>query len=258
MINEDVTPVVLTVAGSDPTGGAGIQSDLRTFDRFGLSGRSVIAALTAQDGRGVRATYPVAPEAFAGQLEAVLAGEKIDGVKTGMLLTGETVRILADLLKRFPPPLLVVDPVIFYSNGVPLLDEEGRRVMAGELFPRATVVTPNLAEAQAFSGVGGPAGREEEEWLKEMARTIHGLGPKQVVITGGHLAGDPVDLLYDGREFFSLVSPRLPGELHGSGCRFSAALCALLAGNPSMTEALKGAKEYVEGCMRAGPDPRSC
>ncbi len=232
------------------TGGAGIQSDLQTFDRFDVSGRSVIAALTAQDDRGVRGTFPVAPEAFALQLETILQGERIDGLKTGMLLTGETVRLLVRLLKHFLPRVVVVDPVIFSSNGVPLLDEEGRKVMAGELFPLATVVTPNLAEAQAFSGVGGPVGISESEWLREMCRVIHGLGPKNVVITGGHLAGDPVDLLYNGKNFSPLVSPRVPGELHGSGCRYSAALCALLVQGRSMPEALRGAKEYVEGCMR--------
>ncbi|NOY52477.1 MAG: bifunctional hydroxymethylpyrimidine kinase/phosphomethylpyrimidine kinase [Deltaproteobacteria bacterium] len=250
MICEDPILKVLTVAGADPTGGAGIQSDLRTFDRFGVSGRSVIAALTAQDGQGVRGTFPVAPEAFALQLETILQGERIDGLKTGMLLTEENVRVLARLLKHFAPPVVVIDPVLFSSNGIPLLEEEGRKALVEELFPLATVVTPNLAEAQAFSAVSRGAGPSEREWLREMCRRIHDLGPRNVVITGGHLAGDPVDLLYNGKKFFSFASPRVPGDLHGSGCRFSAALCASLARGSSMTEALRGAKEYVENCIR--------
>ncbi len=250
MVPEEMTPVVLTVAGSDPTGGAGIQSDLRTFDRIGVRGCSVIAALTAQDGEGVRGTFPVEPEAFSLQLETTLQEGKVCGLKTGMLLTAENVRIAARLLKRFPPSVVVIDPVIFSSNGVVLLEEAGRKVLMEELFPLATVVTPNLAEAQAFSAIGGGVGQSEREWLREMCRKIHGLGPKNVVITGGHLAGDSVDLLYDGKNFHPFASPRVPGELHGSGCRFSAALCAYLVQGRSMVEALQGAKAYVEKCMK--------
>ncbi len=250
MVSEERSPVVLTIAGSDPTGGAGIQSDLRTFGRLGMEGRSVVAALTAQDSTGVRGTFPVAPEAFTRQLEAILQDSRIDGLKTGMLLTAENVRVSARLLKRFTPPVVVIDPVIFSSNGVVLLEEEGRKALVEELFPLASVVTPNLAEAQAFSSVGGVAGLPEEEWLREMCRKIHGLGPKNVVITGGHLEETPIDLLYDGKNFYSFASSRLPGELHGSGCRFSAALCAYLVRGRSMAEALRGAKEYVEKCMK--------
>lgn len=249
MVYEDVTPNALTIAGSDPTGGAGVQSDLRTFDRLGVAGRSVIAALTAQDGEGVRGTFPVEPEAFSVQLETILRGGRINGLKTGMLLTEENVRITAQLLKCFAPPVIVIDPVIFSSNGVSLLTDEGRKALVEELFPLATVVTPNLAEAQAFSAAGGGAGLPEGKWLREMCSKIHGLGPKNVVITGGHLSGDPVDLLYDGRNFHPFASPRVPGELHGSGCRFSAALCVYLAQGCSMEKSLRGAKEYVVKCM---------
>ncbi len=250
MVSEDVTPNALTIAGSDPTGGAGIQSDLGTFQRLGVRGFSVISALTAQDSGGVRGTFPVAPEAFACQLEILLQEGRIDGLKTGMLLTAENVRVAARLLKRFAPPVVVIDPVIFSSDGVALLEKEGRKALVEELFPLASVVTPNLAEAQAFSAAGGGTGLPQEEWLREMCRKIHGLGPKNVVITGGHLAGDPVDLLYDGKNFHSFASPRVPGKLHGSGCRFSAALCAYLVRGRSMVEALRGAKEYVEKCMK--------
>jgi hydroxymethylpyrimidine/phosphomethylpyrimidine kinase len=246
------TPRVLTIAGSDPTGGAGIQADLRSFYEIGVEGLSVVAALTAQDATGVRGTFPVEPKAFSLQLETVLKNYRVDGVKTGMLLTSGNVRGTADLLKRFPPPLLVVDPVILSSNNVVLLEEEARSVMVGELFPLATVVTPNLPEAQALSGIDGPGEKGEEEWLRAMCRKIHSMGPKQVIITGGHREEAPTDLLYDGNSFTTFDSPRLGLDLHGSGCRFSSALCAYLSLGFSMRKSLEKAKSYTTHAIQKG------
>jgi hydroxymethylpyrimidine/phosphomethylpyrimidine kinase len=236
---------VLTIAGSDPTGGAGIQADLRTLHALGVRGLSVISAITAQDSAGVRGIFPVEAEAFSLQLETILKDFKVDAVKTGMLLTAENVQITADLLKRFPIPILVVDPVITSSNDVPLLETEGLSVMIEELFPLATVVTPNLAEARALGGMELADGEDEELWARGMCKAIHALGPQSVIITGGHRAGDPSDLLYHREEFAVFSSPRIASDLHGSGCIFSSALCGNLALGLSVSEALSLAKQFT-------------
>ncbi len=239
------TKTVLTIAGSDPTGGAGIQADLRTLHALGLRGLSVISAITAQDSTGVRGSFPVVPEAFSLQLETILKDFKVDAVKTGMLLTVENVQITADLFKRFPIPILVIDPVITSSNDVPLLEKEGIGVMIEELFPLAAVVTPNLPEARALSGMALAEGEEEDAWVREMCKAIHALGPQSVIITGGHRTGDPSDLLYHGEEYAVFSSPRIASDLHGSGCIFSSALCGNLALGLSMSEALAQAKQFT-------------
>jgi hydroxymethylpyrimidine/phosphomethylpyrimidine kinase len=236
---------VFTIAGSDPTGGAGIQADLRTLNTLGVRGLSVISAITAQDSAGVRGSFPVDPDVFSLQLETILKDFKVDAVKTGMLLTAENVRITADLLRRFPIPILVIDPVITSSSGVPLLEEEGIGVMIEELLPMAAVVTPNLPEARALSGMALAEGKEEDAWIRGMCKAIYALGPQSVIITGGHRAGDPSDLLYHREEFALFSSPRIASDLHGSGCIFSSALCGNLALGLSMSEALVQAKQFT-------------
>lgn len=237
--------IVLTIAGSDPTGGAGIQSDLKTLHALGLCGVSAISAITAQDSTGVRGVFPVALDAFSLQLETLFSDFRIDAVKTGMLLTADHVRIAAGLLKRHTPRILVIDPVIRSSNGVSLLNEEAISVMMEELFPLATAVTPNLSEAGILSGAGRFPDEEEDPWIRRMCKSIRALGPAHVVITGGHRAGAPADLLYDGRDFVSVPGPRLAKDLHGSGCIFSSALCGYLVLGLSMHEAVSLAKQYT-------------
>jgi len=241
----------LTIAGTDPTGGAGIQADLRAFEAMGVRGASVVSAVTAQDSRGVQGVFPVSGEAFSRQLEVVLNDRRIDAVKTGMLLTAENVRIAARFFRDSPPPILVVDPVFRSSDGAVLLEEEGVRVLIRDLLPSATVVTPNLAEAGDLSGLDRKEERGEPEWIREMARAILERGPAAVIITGGHLQGKPSDLLFDGVDFFTVTSPRIPGEVHGSGCSFSSALCAGLALGFSLKEALSRAKEYTLTLFRS-------
>jgi len=237
--------IVLTIAGSDPTGGAGIQADLKTFHALGLYGLSVISAITAQDSKGVRGVFHVAPKAFSLQLETVLSDFRIDAVKTGMLVSADHVRITVDFLKRFPPRILVIDPVIRSSNGVPLLNEEGVSVMMDALFPLATAVTPNLSEAGILSGMDRSPDEEEDSWIRRMCKSIQALGPRDVIVTGGHRSGDPMDLLYDGIDFVSFPGPRAAKELHGSGCIFSSALCGYLALGCSMNEAVSRSKQYT-------------
>lgn len=244
-VRNQAPPWVLTIAGSDPTGGAGIQADLRTFEALGVRGLSVISALTAQDSSGVHGVFAVDAGAFSLQLETILADRKIDAVKTGMLLTAENVRITARLVSRFAVPVVVVDPVIHSSSGAELLEPEGVRVMIRELLPLATVVTPNLWEASVLSGIQRDRNVPEEIWIQNMSEAVHALGPRYVIVTGGHRSGDPVDILFDGKEFNSFVLPRVPGQLHGSGCVFSSALCAHLALGVSVQQALVQAKEYT-------------
>jgi hydroxymethylpyrimidine/phosphomethylpyrimidine kinase len=241
---------ILTIAGSDPTGGAGIQADLRTFDRLGARGVSVVSAVTAQDSAGVGGVYPVTGDAFSRQLETVLNDFSLDGVKTGMLLTAENVHITAGLLRKYPAGLVIIDPVLSSSNGVALLETEGRRLLVEQLLPLATVVTPNLSEARLMSGLEQSGFEDESTWVTAMAREIYARGTKYVVITGGHRSGDPVDLLFDGESFTQLKGPRIAKSLHGSGCIFSSALCTYLATGSSITEAVKRAKKYTSVCFQ--------
>lgn len=239
------SPAILTIAGSDPTGGAGIQADLRTLEALGLAGVSVVSAITAQDAGGVQGVFRVEPEAFRSQLETLLRDRRIAGVKTGMLLTAENVRITARLLKGFAPDILVIDPVMTSSNGVSLLEKEAAAVMVEELFPLTTVVTPNLDEARTLSGLEPSPGEDEEAWVRRMCEAIKALGPENVVLTGGHRSGEPADILYDGENFSVFGSRRVPANLHGSGCVFSSALCGYLALGLVMAEAVSGAKKLV-------------
>ncbi len=245
------TKRILTIAGSDPTGGAGIQADLRTFDRLGAQGRSVITAITVQDRRGVRDLFPVSPDALTRQLEAVLRDAPPDAVKTGMLVNGETVRAVAGLLRRFPPPVLVVDPVIRSSGGVELLAPDGVEALAAELIPMATAVTPNLPEAEALAGLAGVPGVSTAAFVQSLCEKIFALGARYVIITGGHRSGEPVDLLFDGEETRAFRSRRLAGELHGSGCIFASALCVHLAAGLPVEKALRRAKAYTRSRIRA-------
>jgi hydroxymethylpyrimidine/phosphomethylpyrimidine kinase len=241
---------ILTIAGSDPTGGAGIQADLRTFDRLGTRGRSVITAITVQDRRGVRDLFPVSPNVLIRQLESVLQDSPPDAVKTGMLVNGETVRAVASLLRRFPPRVLVVDPVIRSSDGVELLTPDGVAALSATLLPMATAVTPNLPEAEALAGLTGAPGVSTAAFVQSLCEKIFALGPRYVIITGGHRSGEPVDVLFDGQETRAFRSRRLAGELHGSGCIFASALCVYLAAGLPIEKALRRAKAYTRSRIR--------
>ncbi len=241
---------ILTIAGSDPTGGAGIQADLRTFDRLRAQGRSVITAITVQDRRGVHDFFPVSPEVLKRQLEAVLRDSPPDAVKTGMLVNGETVHVVAGLLRRFPPPVLVVDPVIRSSGGVALLSPDGVAALRSMLLPMATVVTPNLPEAEALAGLRQAPGVSTAAFVQSLCEKIIAQGPRYVIITGGHRSGDPVDVLCDRQEVRAFGSRRLAGELHGSGCIFASALSVHLAAGRPVEEALRRAKTYTRARLR--------
>lgn len=236
-------PVALTIAGSDSSGGAGIQADLKTFQAFGVYGTSAITAITAQNTLGVRAVQEIAPEVVAAQIDAVAEDLGIDGAKTGMLSSAAIIRAVADRVRHWGLGRgLVVDPVMVAKSGDRLLREDAVQALVEELLPLAAVVTPNLPEAEVIVGhpIHGAAA------LQQAAREIVALGARAVVMKGGHLPGDAVDLLYDGRDFHRFAARRVPtSSTHGTGCTFSAAIAAQLALGADLVNAVGMAKTYL-------------
>jgi len=242
---------ILTVAGSDSGGGAGIQADLKAITVLGGYGLSVITALTAQNTIGVQGVHAVPIDFIAKQLDAVLSDIGADAVKTGMLATPEIVATVAAGIKRYNIQPLVVDPVMVAKSGDTLLDQEARETLKSVLLPLAAVVTPNLPEAAVLCG----SAVNTLEEMHAAARRIHELGPACVVIKGGHLQERPVDLLFDGENFHTFDAPRLKQRnTHGTGCTFSAALATNLANGLSMMDAVGQAKEFITRAIAAGLD----
>jgi len=241
--------VVLTIAGSDSGGGAGVQVDLETITVLGGHGASVITALTAQNTQGVKGVEPVSLDFLEEQLEAILEDMEVAAAKTGMLWDGGVIRKVAEKLRRYEVPHLVLDPVMVAKGGERLLKEEAQEVLLKELFPLAEVVTPNVPEAEALAGLEV----RSQEAMVEAASRIKTLGPKAVLIKGGHLEGEPVDLLHDEEGPLWLRGERLgPGEVHGTGCAFAAALATMLARGLPLREAALRAKAFIsEGIRRA-------
>ena len=251
----------LTIAGSDSSGGAGVQADLQTFAAHGIYGLSAVTAVTAQDATGVRACHPVPPAIVEAQIAAALAGPGVAAVKTGMLATAAIVDAVASAAARLPLPRLVVDPVLRSGHGDRLLDDDAVALLVRALLPRAAVVTPNRGEAERLAGIRIAS----PEDARDAARRIHDLGPGTVVVTGGHLEEDAehvVDVVYDGRALTKLRVARVPGPtVHGTGCTFAAAVTAGLASGLTPVEAAEAAQHFVAGAMRhaiaAGPAGRA-
>ncbi len=241
---------VMTVAGSDPGGGAGIQADLKTITALGAFGTSVLTALTAQNTLGVEAILDVPVDFIRAQFTAVAGDIGLDAAKTGMLARTEVVECLADLFRTYPPPILVMDPVLAATSGQGLLSPDATKALITRLLPLATLVTPNLAEASVLAGFTV----KDEASMVEAAKKIQDLGPGAVLVTGGHLAGDPADVLFDGGEVYRFSSPRLETRnTHGTGCVLSAALATLLAQGLGLVEAVEGARAFLRRAMLAGP-----
>jgi hydroxymethylpyrimidine/phosphomethylpyrimidine kinase len=237
-------PRVLTIASSDSGGGAGIQADLKAFARCGAHGMSAIVALTAQNTRGVTAIHEVPPEFARAQIDAVLDDIGADAAKTGMLFSAPLIETVADALapRRLP---LVVDPVMVASSGARLLREDAVATLIARLFPLATVVTPNLPEAQALTQL-------KTENRAELAERLAGMGAPAVLITGGHGA-DPVDHLFDGSAHLPIPVPRYPvAATHGAGCTHSAALAARLAAGLPLAEAARQAARIAGDAVGHG------
>jgi hydroxymethylpyrimidine/phosphomethylpyrimidine kinase len=233
----------LTIAGSDSGGGAGIQADLKAFAAAGCFGMSAIVALTAQNTTGVTAVHEVPAEFVRAQLDAVYADLGVDAVKTGMLFSREVISTVAEFLASHRGPL-VVDPVLIASSGARLLQDDAAEVLVSELFPLATVVTPNLHEAEALAGTSGSRA--------ELAMRLHERGAPAVLVTGGHGA-DPVDHLYDGERHVEIPVDRydVPAT-HGAGCTHSATLAAGLARGVTLEEAAREAARVAGEAVRYG------
>lgn len=242
-------PRALTIAGSDSGGGAGIQADLKTFSAFRVYGASVLTAVTAQNSVGVHGIANLPHDFVARQLDAVLGDIGADAAKTGMLSTAAIIRAVADRLRAHRVERLVVDPVMIAKSGDPLLEPDARRALVEAILPLALVVTPNLPEAAALADF--PVADLEQ--MEAAARRIHALGPAWVLVKGGHLKGEPIDLLFDGRTVTRLTAERVPTpHTHGTGCTYSAAIAAGLARGAAVPEAVAEAKRYVTAAIRAG------
>ena len=233
---------VLTIAGSDSGGGAGIQADLKTITVLGGFGMSVITALTAQNTLGVHGVHEVPEDFIEKQFDAVATDIGIDAAKTGMLATTQILKIIVKKIKEYEINKLVVDPVMAAKGGTLLIEEEAQNSLIEELVPLALVITPNIPEAEVLSKIK----ISSVDDMKKSAEIIYGLGAKNVVIKGGHLTGDAVDILYDGKDFHEFTSERIDTlDTHGTGCTYSAAIATGLANGKSVFEAVKMAKEYI-------------
>ena len=240
---------ILTIAGSDSGGGAGIQADLKTITVLGGYGMSAITALTAQNTVGVQGVHPVPVDFIRLQIEAVLSDIGTDAVKTGMLATPDIVKTVTEELKRFKVEVVVVDPVMVAKSGDALLSEDARETLKESLLPMAYLVTPNLPEASVLCGF--PV--KDLEDMKEAARVIRSMGPRYVLIKGGHLEKEAVDLLFDGEGFERYEALRLSNRnTHGTGCTYSAALATLLAQGLPVHDAVAEAKRFITRAIRQG------
>jgi hydroxymethylpyrimidine/phosphomethylpyrimidine kinase len=285
-VSDRPVPAVLSIAGSDSGGGAGIQADLKAFARCGVHGMTAIAALTAQNTAGVTGIHQVPGDFIVAQVKAVVEDIGVDAVKIGMLGTAETVRAVREALDLLDPDTpVVLDPVMVAESGAVLLDEPARAAIVEELLPRASVITPNVPEARVLAGDDpdggdraggddgpegggdrpdggdepgggdGPDGGDEpggDVEVERLARRLHGLGPAAVVVTGGH-RDEATDLFFDGERFERIPGARYPdGAAHGSGCTHSSALAAHLALGYSPLEAARAARRIAGEAVRDG------
>ena len=240
-------PRVLTIAGSDSGGGAGIQADLKTMTVLGAYGMSVITSVTAQNTVAVTGIYDLAPEAVARQLDAVLSDIGADAVKTGMLSSAAIIEVVAAGLERHAVKNLVIDPVMLAKSGDALLREDAWETLKARLLPLATIITPNVPEAEALTG----AVIQDETGLRAAAEALRALGPEYVLIKGGHLrGGESTDYLYDGEVVRSYSTRRIATRnTHGTGCTLSAAIATWLGFGCAVPEAVRLAKDYINGAI---------
>ena len=239
----------LTIAGSDSGGGAGIQADLKTFTAFGVFGMSAITALTAQNTVGVQGIFEVSPEFVTEQIKSIMTDIGTDAAKTGMLANEIIVNTVADAIEKFRIPNVVVDPVMIAKSGDALLSETARQTIKARLIPLATVVTPNLFEAEALLNMK----IETIANMKTAAQELKKTGCQWILIKGGHLQNETeaIDVAYDGKDFHLLQSPRFETKnTHGTGCTFSSAIAAGLARGYEPLKAIQRAKEFITEAIR--------
>ena len=237
---------VLTIAGSDPTGGAGLQADLKVFRAFGVHGLSIPAALTAQNTSGVGSLLAVEGDFFLAQMDLLLDDITPDALKTGMLYSKWTVEAVAERIGKHSLSNLVVDPVTVSSSGTSLVEEGTLDKIGALLFPLSRVITPNIYEASVLTGMH----IEDEEDMEKAARRLKETGSEVVIITGGHLERLTLDLYFDGTTFHKLEGSKIMGEYHGTGCAFSAAIVACLSLGHTPLEAARRAKEFVTEAIK--------
>ena len=233
---------VLTIAGSDTCGGAGVQADLKTFSAQGTYGMSVITAVTVQNTQAVYDCQDIDPKIIRAQIDAIFNDIKVSAVKIGMVSQIDTINAIADKLEEYQPENVVVDPVMISKSGFDLMQPDAKETLIRRLLPLAYVVTPNLPEAEVITGMK----IDDLPSMEKAAKAIYAMGPKNVLIKGGHLADDATDLLYDGKNILTLHSDRIPTKnTHGTGCTLSSCIAANLAKGKSVEEAVKTAKKYI-------------
>jgi hydroxymethylpyrimidine/phosphomethylpyrimidine kinase len=244
---------VLTIAGSDSGGGAGIQADLKTFSALGVFGMSAITALTAQNTLGVQGIFEIYPEFVGKQIDSVMNDIGADAWKTGMLANADIIQIVADRASFYNIELLIVDPVMVAKSGDSLLNSKANSTLISKLIPIAHVITPNLHEAQILTNMEINNANE----IQESAIKIFEMGAKNVVIKGGHMhdIDDSVDVLYDGKKFIEFCSPRIrTNNTHGTGCTFASAIAAELAKGKEVKNAIHVAKAYLTNALQRADD----
>lgn len=237
---------VLSIAGSDPSGGAGIQLDLKVFQSLGAFGMALPAALTAQSSRGVYRTYPIPSKVVYEQLETLFSDMRPDAVKTGMLMTSQNVKAIADIVTRFKIKNLIIDTVIRSTSRYELLSTNGIDALRRHLLPFALLTTPNLPEVQVLTGIT----IKNEADMERAARRLLDSGVSYVLIKGGHSTGLATDTLYGGRKPLSFSTSRRAGEFHGTGCALSAAITVFIARGYTVEKAVEKAKEYVNSLFK--------
>ena len=242
-------PVALTIAGSDPSGGAGIQADLKTFHQFGVYGEAVITLLTVQNTVGVKRVECMPPDLVTEQIRAVISDIPPAAAKTGALGDRQIIQAVAELARDFPFPL-VVDPVLVSKHGAALLASDSVEFLKTYLLPRAFLLTPNLEEAAILAGIAV----DDVASMRAAAQEIFEMGPQAVLVKGGHLGGDAIDvLLYQG-EWTEFTAPRVETRhTHGTGCTYSAAITASLASGHELPVAIRNAKRYITEAIRTNP-----
>ena len=241
-------PCVLAIAGSDSAGGAGIQADLKTMLALGVHGMSVVCAVTAQNSVGVQGYWEVPPDAVRAQLTSVLSDIAVHAVKTGMLASAAIVETVSAMLAGLPAPV-VVDPVAVSKHGDSLLSAGTLEAVRAQLLPLATVLTPNLLEAELLTG----STISDEAGMRKAAVALSSLGPRWILVKGGHLPGNPVDLLFDGSEMIRFPGQRIASRhTHGTGCTLASAIASFLAQGMDVPAAVAAARDYVTGAIGAG------
>jgi len=238
---------VLTIAGSDSSGGAGIQADLKTFSAHGVFGMSVITAVTAQNTQGVFGVQDISVDMIEKQIDAIFDDIKVDALKIGMVSQIEIIKAIAGKLRHYIPENVVIDPVMISKSGYDLLASEAKETLINELLPLATIATPNIPEAEVISGMSIKSLGD----MKDAAIRIHSLGARNVLIKGGHMEDEATDVLYDGKEFKYFTTERINTKnTHGTGCTLSSAIASNLAKGYTVEESVANAKDYITTAIK--------